>query len=212
MRVAAIGLDAMECTLVEALIADGSLPNLGAIRERAVRCHLRNTREYRSELPYTQLLTGKGGAANRYWTTVSFDPTNYDVATVGALDAPPFYALGPGTKVIQFDVPHSVLADDVDGIQVTGWGCHSPQYPRAARPAGMLRQIDAHFGAHPAWGNDSEPGWYEPDYIEALTEALKVGAHRRVDVVNWLQQRLPDWDLLFTVMSEPHSAKMRSTE
>jgi len=70
----------------------------------------------------------------------------------------------------------------------------------------MLRQIDAHFGAHPAWGNDSEPGWYEPDYIEALTEALKVGAHRRVDVVNWLQQRLPDWDLLFTVMSEPHSA------
>jgi predicted AlkP superfamily phosphohydrolase/phosphomutase len=206
MRVAAIGLDAMESTLVERLMADGSLPNLRAIRDRAVRSNLRNTREYRSELPFTQLLTGKGGAANRYWTTVSFDPANYEVAAVGALEARPFYALGPGTKVIQFDVPHSVLADDVDGIQITGWGCHSPQYPRAARPMGMLREIDARFGAHPAWGNDSEPGWYEPDYIEALTEALKVGAQRRVDVLSWLQQRLPDWDLLFTVMSEPHPA------
>jgi hypothetical protein len=100
MRVAAIGLDAMECTLVEPLIADGSLPNLGAIRDRAVRCHLRNIREYRSELPYAQLLTGNAGAANRYWTTVSFDPASYEVATVGALEARPFYSLGQGTKVI----------------------------------------------------------------------------------------------------------------
>jgi predicted AlkP superfamily phosphohydrolase/phosphomutase len=196
----------MERTLVEPLIGNGSLPNLGAIRDRAVRCRLRNIREYRSELPYTQLLTGKGGAANRYWTTVSFDPATYEVAAVGALDAPPFYALGPGTKVIQFDVPHSVLADDVDGIQITGWGCHSPQYPRAARPAGLLREIDARFGAHPASGNDYEPGWYEPDYLHALSEALTVGAHRRVDVVGWLQEQLPDWELLLTVMSEAHSA------
>ena len=206
MRVVAVGLDAMERTLVEALMADGALPNLAAIRNRAVRCHLQNTVEYRSELPYTQFLTGKGGSANGYWTTVAFDPSTYDVATTGALDAKPFYALGQGTKVVQFDVPHSVLADDVDGIQITGWGCHSPQYPRAARPAGMLREIDARFGPHPAWGNDSEPGWYEPDYIEALTEALRVGAHRRIDVLEWLQRRVPDWDLLLTVMSEPHSA------
>ena len=206
MRVVAVGLDAMEHTLVEPLMAAGVLPNLQAMRDRAVRCELRNTREYRSELPNTQLITGRGGATNRYWTTMSFDPSTYEVATVGSLDSPPFYALGPGTKVIQFDVPHSVLAEDVDGIQVTAWGCHSPQYPRAARPAGLLREIDARFGPHPAWGNDSEPGWYEPDYIERLTEALKVGAERRVDVVNWLQAQLPDWDLLFTMMSEPHSA------
>ena len=37
MRVAAIGLDAMESTLVERLMAEGSLPNLRAIRDRAVR-------------------------------------------------------------------------------------------------------------------------------------------------------------------------------
>jgi predicted AlkP superfamily phosphohydrolase/phosphomutase len=206
MRVVAVGLDAMERTLVEPLMAAGALPNLAALRDRSVRCHLSNTVAYRSELPYTQFLTGKDGGANQYWTTVSFDPTTYDVATVGALDARPFYALGTDTRVVQFDVPHSVLAEDVSGIQVTGWGCHSPQYPRAARPEGMLREIDARFGPHPAWGNDSEPGWYEPDYIEALTDALRIGAHRRVDVLAWLQRRVPDWDLILTVMSEPHSA------
>jgi predicted AlkP superfamily phosphohydrolase/phosphomutase len=206
MRVVAIGLDAMERTLVEPLMDDGRLPNLAALRERAARCHLRNMVEYRSELPFTQFLTGKGAAANRYWSTVSFDPTTYTASALGALEARPFYALGPGTNVIQFDVPHSVLADDVEGIQIIGWGSHSPQYPRAAQPTGMLREIDARFGPHPAWGNDSESGWYEPDYIEALSTALQVGAERRVDVVEWLQRRVPDWDLILTVMSEPHAA------
>lgn len=205
-RVAAVGLDAMEWGLVERMLERGDLPNLAELRERSRTCTLKNTVEFRSELPYTQFLTGKTPAANGYWSTVAFDPRSYDAWCDGAADRRPFFALGDAKKVIQFDVPHSVLADDVDGVQITGWGCHSPQYPRAARPAGMLRQIDERFGAHPAWGNDSEPGWYEPDYLDALCEALEVGAERRVDASLWLQEQVPDWDLFLTVMSEPHSA------
>jgi predicted AlkP superfamily phosphohydrolase/phosphomutase len=206
MRVVAIGLDSMERDLMEPLVADGRLPHLAALRDRALRSQLQNIVAYRSELPYTQFLTGRTADSNRYWSTIRFDPSTYEAETIGALGARPFYALGEGTKVIQFDVPHSVLAADVDGIQITGWGCHSPQYPRAALPAGLLREIDDRFGPHPAWGNDSESGWYEPIYLENLAAALAQGAERRVDAIRWLRDRLPDWDLLLTVMSEPHSA------
>ena len=205
-RVAAIGLDAMEWDLVERMIDQGRLPQLAALRERSLTCTLKNTVEFRSELPYTQFLTAKSPGENGYWSTVAFDPEEYDSWCDGAADRKPFFAFGDAKKVIQFDVPHSVLSDDVDGVQITGWGCHSPQYPRAARPAGLVRQIDAKFGAHPAWGNDSEPGWYEPDYLDALCEALDEGAARRVDASLWLQEQVPDWDLFLTVMSEPHSA------
>jgi predicted AlkP superfamily phosphohydrolase/phosphomutase len=204
-RVAAIGLDAAEWSFVERLIQQGQLPNLAKIRDRSAECRLRNVVAYRSELPYTQFVTGKEAATNRYWSTVGFDPLTYTASEVGAHHARPFYALGSGVKVIAFDVPHSVLADDVDGVQITAWGAHSPQYPRAARPAGLLRQIDAKFGVHPAFDNDYAGSWYQPQFIENLANCLTTGAVRRVDIAQWLQQEY-EWDLLLTVMSESHSS------
>src|SRR3954453_9108088 len=70
-RVAAIGLDAAEGSFVERLIQQGQLPNLAKIRARSAECRLRNVVAYRSELPYTQFLTGKEAATNRYWSTVA---------------------------------------------------------------------------------------------------------------------------------------------
>ena len=72
--------------------------------------------------------------------------------------------------------------------------------------AGLLTEIDERFGPHPGFDNDYDGAWYVGQFIDHLAEAQLEGARRRVDIVNWLQEREPDWDLLFTVMSEPHSA------
>jgi predicted AlkP superfamily phosphohydrolase/phosphomutase len=89
---------------------------------------------------------------------------------------------------------------------VTSWGGHDPAYPRASRPAGLLREIEARFGPHPAFANDYEIVWYRPHAIDALADALVVGARRRADIAVWLQAGRPDWQLFVTVLSEPHSA------
>src|SRR5205807_6173648 len=129
------------------------------------------------------------------WGTVEFDPATYRAVVAGALDTAPFWAR-PDLRTLAFDVPHTVLRSDVAGVQVTAWGAHSPEYPRASLPAGLLTEIDARFGAHPAFANDSDPGWYSREYLANLTGALRTGAHRRIDVVEWLLGRDAAFDLV----------------
>ena len=205
-RVAAIGLDAMEWAVAQRLMDDGHMPNLRALRERAAHCRLDNVVPYRSELPWTLFLTGREPDDHGYWSTVEFNPATYEAYTIGAHVAPPFYAFGPDKKVIAFDVPHSVPSEAVNGVQVMAWGAHSPQYPRASSPRGLLAEIDKRFGPHPGFDNDYDGAWYVPRFLEKLADAQLEGCARRVDIIEWLQEEHPDWDFLMTVMSEPHSA------
>lgn len=204
-KVVGIGLDAASWELISRLIDDGRLPHLATLRARSLWCPLSGEVAYRAELPWTRFTTGHTGAENGYWSTVDFDASHYDAVEGGAHHADPFYALGSDAKVIAFDVPHTMLSPDVDGVQVTAWGAHSPQYPRASHPAGLLREIDERFGTHPAFDSDSQAGWYHEGYQQALIDAFRVGAERRVDIVQWLADKEPDWDLLLTVFSETHS-------
>ncbi len=204
VRVAALGLDAAEVTLIGQLLDDGKLPHLAALRARALECRLDNVVTYRSELPWTQFATGRRAADLGYWGTVAFDPGSYRATVAGALDASPFWER-PDLRSIVFDVPHTVLRPHVDGLQVTAWGAHSPEYPRASLPAGLLTWIDDRFGTHPAFANDSDPGWYSQEYLDNLLDALRTGAHRRIDILEWLLEREPSADFLLATMSESHS-------
>ncbi|MBW3555320.1 MAG: alkaline phosphatase family protein [Actinobacteria bacterium] len=205
-RVAALAIDAAEWWLVERLAREGRLPHLSRIREEAVRCRLRTEVPYRSELVWRRFLTGRDPTSDNLWAPGAvFCPETYASYSIGAPDGEPFYALGPRRKVISFDLIHSTIEDGVEGVQVTGWGAHSPQYPRSSRPGGLLRDIDARFGVNPAFGNDFDIGWFAPRYIDNLTEASLVGTRRRVRIAEWLQGQVPDWDLLLLCMSEVHS-------
>ncbi|MPY95227.1 MAG: nucleotide pyrophosphatase, partial [Acidimicrobiia bacterium] len=204
-RLLAIGLDAADLGFVEQLAMRGRLPHLGKLFERGTKADVANPWPYRAELPWTAFLTGRDAAANGYWGTVRYDPATYAATEAGAFVADPFYALARG-PVVAFDVPHAVLSPRVDGIQVTAWGAHSPQYPRASRPAGLVDELDRKVGAHPAFDADSQPGWWSEPYLTALTAALLEGARRRAEAMALLLAREPHWRLAITVFSEPHSA------
>jgi hypothetical protein len=94
---------------------------------------------------------------------------------------------------------------EVNGAHVTAWGSHSPKFARASRPAGLLTEIDRRFGVNPAFDNDFDIGWFEPEYIDNLAEASKVGTRRRTEILKWLMERDPEWDFLVTCISEIHS-------
>lgn len=203
-RVAAIGLDAAEWSLVEPMMAAGELPHLAALRRRAAVARLEHT-DYRTGLVWEHFLTGRGAAGSGRWSVVEFDPSSYETRKEGAKPLRPFFADVPG-RTICFDVPYVSLASPGDAVTITAWGGHDPAYPRASRPAGLLREIEAQFGPHPAFDNDYEIVWNRPAALETLADALVIGARRRADVALWLLQRFPDWRLFVTVLSEPHSA------
>jgi predicted AlkP superfamily phosphohydrolase/phosphomutase len=203
-RVAAIGLDAAEWWVIERLMADGHLPRLSALRSRSTECRLESDFAYRGELPWTQFLTGVDARDTGYWSTAIFEPSDYSAHMIGSHNGAPFYARDD-LSVIAFDVPHTTIHPDVQGIQVTAWGAHSAQYPRASRPTGLLTEIDRNFGVHPVLDNDYDGAWHQPKFIDAVGDALVEGARRRIDVAEWLIGENDDWDLFVTVLSEPHS-------
>jgi predicted AlkP superfamily phosphohydrolase/phosphomutase len=203
-RVAAIGLDAAEWTMIDGLIEEGRLPHLAELRSRGSECILETGTAYRSELPWTQFLTGVDARTTGYWSTAAFDPSDYSARLIGAYNGQPFFARDD-LSVICLDVPHTTIHPDVNGVQVTAWGAHSPQYPRASRPAGTLAEIDRRFGTNPSMANDYDGTWYQPKFMDAIGEALITGAHRRVEIAEWLLDQNPGWELFLTVLTETHS-------
>jgi hypothetical protein len=201
-RVAVVGLDAAESQFVERLMNIGEMPQLSQLRARSARFQLATEKTWRSGRVWETFLTG----AADYPSAIVFDPINYETFLPGARLRAPFYAAVPGIRLVALDVPYMSLWHEVDGAQVTAWGGHDAGYPRASHPAGLLREIDSRFGHHPAHLNDFNCGWHHAPSIESLTSALIVGARRRAEVVGWLLERIPEWDLFMTVLSEAHSA------
>jgi hypothetical protein len=205
-RVAAVAIDAAEWWYVERLMDQGRLPNLAAVRARSASFPLRSPMAYRSELSWARFLSGQEPFDARNWAaSMTFDPATYTLASTAASRARPFYAFGPGTKVIALDLIHCALADDVDGPQVVAWGSHSPQYPRSSRPAGLLTEIDERFGLNPVFENDSFPAWYDPEYLDVFGRGSVTAVDRRAEIGTWLLEEHPDWELFLMCISEVHT-------
>jgi predicted AlkP superfamily phosphohydrolase/phosphomutase len=200
-RVAVIGLDAAEWTLIEPLMASGELPHLARLRETAAFCRLRQPTPL-TEQPWVSFLTGSPAPL----TPLRFDPDARQSFEVGAPRVQPFYARLPGLRAIVVDVPRMTLAYAVDGTQITGWGGHHLGYPRASRPHGVLSEIERVVGPHPAFRLSHEFRWFHRFGLECYTDRLVAGALRRVEVLHWLKARVPDWDLCLSVAPEAHSA------
>jgi predicted AlkP superfamily phosphohydrolase/phosphomutase len=116
---------------------------------------------------------------------------------------PPFYELGADYRVAVIDVPQTKLSERVNGVQVLGWGAHSPQSPSASLPAGLLEEIRSRYGEHPLFMTDSIVQWRK-DSAQKLVDALLVGIARRAAICRDLVRE--GWNLFLTVFGEFHSA------
>jgi predicted AlkP superfamily phosphohydrolase/phosphomutase len=204
-RVVAIGLDAAERELVDEMLGNGELPALAALTARGARANLDAGDVMFAELTWTRVRTGQPPQRNGYWSNVTYDPDTYDCIDPGAPAVPSFWADLPGCVPVIFDVPQSSIDPEEPGLTVTSWGAHSPLYPRASKPQGLLTEIEQRFGQHPALFRGELPCWYDEDYLRAYTRDVCAGARLRADVFTWLLERRPDWTFAMTVFSEPHS-------
>lgn len=200
-RLAFIGLDAVEPELAERLMTQGAMPRLAALRRRGQYGRLVSESTWRSGRVWETLLCGQAD----FPSASLFDPDTYTPWQLGSRRKPPFYASIPGAEVVALDVPYMSLWYDVPGAQVI-WGGHDAGYPRASRPAGLVRDLDALLGVHPTFHNDFNCAWWHPPSVESLTSGLFTGSRRRTDALGHLLRRVPHWNLLMTVLSEGHSA------
>ncbi len=204
--VVVIGLDAADPLLVEHWTDEGRLPVLARLRASGSYMRLIDFPYCRAEAACTSFLTGCPPWKTGRWTPFVFRP-DYTVEECQAYefdDYPPFYALGAGRRVAMFDLPQTRISDGVHGIQVIGWGAHSPRCTRESRPDGLLTDLTARHGVHPTYEKDHAATW-DRRAMEALARGLDVGIERRGAICRELLQR-EKWDLFLTYFGELHAA------
>ena len=133
-----IGLEAAEPRLIEEWMAAGHLPNSSKISQEGTYNRLNNTVNYcgvPTECSTTKPLWATFSSGCRadtlgYWDKVSYNRDSYEIVCdivesgYSYKEYPPFYALGEDYKVAAPDVPVTTLAENVNGVQILGWGGH----------------------------------------------------------------------------------------
>ncbi len=216
--VIAIGLDAADPVLLEKWMSQGHLKNLSRIRQQGTYSRLNNTVEYcgdpaefsSTEPLWVAFATGCRPSKTGFWDTVKFHPDGYEIVcdkvTSGYnfKEYAPFYALGDPYRVVAFDVPVSTVVENVNGLQITGWGGHFPFSYSQSEPADLLPSVVKKYGENPILHND-HGHWWDANYLQWEQQAITQSTSARAKICRDLMQQGP-WDLFITAFGDTHSA------
>jgi predicted AlkP superfamily phosphohydrolase/phosphomutase len=204
-RVLAIGLDGLEVSLAERLMAEGELPALAELRRRSARFLLDHGPAQRTGLAWEHVASGLSPEAAGRWAAVEFDPRTYRVWQDGAQLDPWWKDLD--RRVVVFDTPYVDLRRAPNTRGIVAWGAHDPGTSAAGLPAGLLDEFLERFGRYPAAPWTYGIPWPSPERTREMGEALSRALDVRTRAARWLMtERLPDWDLFFVVAGEAHGA------
>lgn len=216
--VIAIGLDGADPALIEKWISQGYLKNINKIRQQGAYGRIKNTVNYcgkKTEFAVTEPLwasfsTGCKPHTTGYWESFRYLPDTYDMECDLALSGydyqeySPFYALGKNYKVAVFDLPVTRVSEDVNGIQLLGWGGHFPYTPSYSHPDNIYSEVIDRYGKNPILFND-DGIWWNKSYVKWLRQALQDSIETRTKICCDLLQK-DSWDLFIAVFGEPHTA------
>ena len=203
-RVLAIGLDGIEPTFAEHLMAAGEMPALAELRKRSARFRLDHGPAQRTGLAWEHFASGLSPDAARRWAAVEFEPGTYRAWQEGARFVPWWSSLD--LRVVVFDTPYVDFRRAPGTQGIVAWGAHDPGTVMAARPAALQREFLARFGRYPAAWTYATP-WPSPTRSHMMGKALGRALDTRARAARWLAyERLPDWDLFVVVAGEPHGS------
>ncbi len=215
--VIAIGLDATNPELLEKWMSEGHLPNLSKMRERGSYGRLNNFIEYSdgvtqtadTERIWVMFLTGCLPHKTGYWASLKLERGTYNFTRdrVAAIydyqEYPLFYALGEKHRVCIFDVPGSTLSNQVNGLQVLGWGGHAPNTLNHSQPPELLSDLIEQYGKNPLINNDFG-FWWDKTYINRIQKSINRSTSARAAICRDLLKR-QSWDLFLTVFGDTHA-------
>jgi predicted AlkP superfamily phosphohydrolase/phosphomutase len=204
-RVLIVGLDGLEITLAERLMAAGVMPGLAELRRRAACFRLDHGPAQRTGLAWEHVASGLSPEAGRRWAAVEFDPASYTAWQEGARFTP--WWAGLDRQVVVFDTPYVDLRRAPNTRGIVAWGAHDPGTRPTGSPDGLLAEFESRFGRYPA----SRWTYGIPFPSSADTRAMGEDLARALEIrraaTRWLAtERFPDWDLFVAVVGELHGA------
>ncbi|MDA9981892.1 alkaline phosphatase family protein [Gammaproteobacteria bacterium] len=200
-----IGLDGYEVSFADKMMNQGELPSLKSIKENSARFLLEHGSAKRTGLAFEHISSGLSPNAGNRWSAIYFDKDNYRAWQEDVRFEP--FTKHLSAKAVVFDTPYFDIEKDSRVRGIVAWGAHDPGTKLASHPPSLLDEMTTRFGHYPAQDWIYGFAWPSADKCQAMGEQLTQAVQRRTEVIRWLfKERLPDWDLGFTVISELHSA------
>jgi predicted AlkP superfamily phosphohydrolase/phosphomutase len=206
-RVLVLGIDAASPALLDAWIADGTLPNLGALVDRGIAGRTHGIDGFFIGSTWPSMYTGTNPAHHGVHYLVQIVPGTYRLhhcATGTYIHRPPFWrALSDaGRRVAILDVPLSRLDSDLNGVHVVEWGGHDSLYGFQCAPPALGEELVARYGRHPLSGDCDGDRTTAQDF-RAFLDQLELGVARKLALTTDLLSR-GGWDMFMQVFTEAH--------
>ncbi|HYB43983.1 MAG TPA: hypothetical protein VEL75_19545, partial [Candidatus Methylomirabilis sp.] len=200
-----LGLDGLELSFAERLMAAGEMPALDRLRRRSARFRLDHGAAQRSGLAWEHVASGLAPEAGQRWAAVEFDPATYLAWQEGARFTP-WWAHLPLRPVV-FDTPYVNLRRARNTRGIVAWGAHDPGTDPIGRPDELFAEFGRRFGPYPAPQWTYGLPWPSPGRSAEMGRALSAALDLRSRATCWLaRERCPDWDLFIAVAGEAHGA------
>lgn len=208
-RLIALGLDGFDPVMAEQLRQQGRLPNLARLQASSHRFDLETGLEKYTGLAWEQFSSGQAPQDSQRWAATSIDLQTYrpDQPTTRLRPFTEGLYEQTAAQTVVFDVPYFDLARAGSAVGMVSWGSHDPGVAQLATPAGLIEEIHQRFGRYPAAEYIYGFVWPDAERTAEMGRAMIAAVRRRTEIVRWLlAERLPEWALAITVISEYHSA------
>ncbi|MBK7519537.1 MAG: alkaline phosphatase family protein [Gammaproteobacteria bacterium] len=206
-RLALIGFDGMDATLVRQWAASGHLPEFARLLDSSGWCQFDIAPEYSSGMVWPTINTGLPPAVHNANFGSRLVEGSYSLRPrkQGDIRGAPFWRelAAQGRRLLIMDVPFCRVDPNYRGLQLAGWGGHEWSARRESWPTGLLAEIDREFGPYPI-AQTIDDAW-EKGGAGELIGGLLEGIERRTKIIERLSGT-HDWEFLYTVFHEAHSA------
>lgn len=206
-RLAVLGFDAMDATLVRRWAAAGRLPTFARLLDTCAWTQFDLPPDHSSGMVWPSINTGLAPADhNAYFGTRLVEGTyTLRPRCQADLRGTPFWRelAARGRRLVLMDVPFSQIDADCGGLQIVGWGQHEKLGKRACWPPRLLTRIERDFGRYPVIPS-VEDTWARGGPDE-LVDALLLGIERRTRILHHLANASA-WDFFYGVFHEAHGA------
>jgi predicted AlkP superfamily phosphohydrolase/phosphomutase len=217
-----VGLDAYDPAIARSLAEAGRLPTLARLFAKAARAKVHNPFGLFVGALWMTFATGLRPDRHRFhcWDEIEIDSYVRRLTSPPAGDEMTFWRRlsHAGRRVAVIDVPHSVAAAPINGVQIVEWGCHDRHFGFHSWPPRQAHEIASAFGLHPVLGMDA----YAKREFAPDDYAHRAGDHRTIEENRALFQGLlrgaatkgamtsallaeSGWDLFLVVFGESHS-------
>jgi predicted AlkP superfamily phosphohydrolase/phosphomutase len=221
-RVLFVGLDACDPDIAFRFAAQGRMPAMRGLFERAARCKVQNPCGVFVGALWLSFATGYRADRHQFhcWDEIDVETYERRLTSPPACQADSFWnrLSDAGRRVAILDVPHSKVTAPLNGVQMVEWGGHDRHFGFHTWPPQRAADIEATFGLHPILGIDAYSAREfaaddyvhragqlrtreeEVDFLNALLRG--VATKRKLNQALLAEDR---WDLFLTVFGESHA-------